>query len=457
MGDTTELRTRRRSSAPAIPTKLPLYPKKTLIPSSSTTDRQIDDRVVDDVTFHVLYDRRADAVMLLLFGALTYAAFCEPEPAFERLSATEQMQAQIFTGLKALCGYFLGLSVIVLPSGPFSRPHPLLWRLVLGLAFIYGLLMVFVLFQSRDTVLGLLRMIDPALGGGNSTTTATDIDREIDSSSVCGFTAANVWSRVDVFCLAHFLGWVGKAAAIRSTALCWIISITWELTEVVFTPVLPNFAECWWDQILFDIVICNGLGIMVGMKLVRYFEARVCVWEGVREIKTLRGKAERVLLQFTPESWSTMAWDPLTNKRRYASVCCIIVWAHLNDLHCFVLKATFLIPTDHYINTVRLLVLCFSAAAALRQAYVYITDPKCNRLGTHAIVVISITFIEFLVCIKHGRLSGIFSYDDVVRCCLTWVAIMLPSMVGALCLFRGHRRWLGFLQERRERESKRTA
>jgi hypothetical protein len=42
--------------------------------------------------------------------------------------------------------------------------------------------------------------------------------------------------------------------------LCWIISIQWEVIEIAFTHMLPNFAECWWDQWLLDVLIANALG-----------------------------------------------------------------------------------------------------------------------------------------------------------------------------------------------------
>ena len=57
-----------------------------------------------------------------------------------------------------------------------------------------------------------------------------------------------------------------KALMIRSYGICWTLSITWELTEVKFTPLLPNFAECWWDQWILDVLLCNGGGIWLGMQ-----------------------------------------------------------------------------------------------------------------------------------------------------------------------------------------------
>ncbi|KAG7207560.1 hypothetical protein KM043_009185 [Ampulex compressa] len=35
----------------------------------------------------------------------------------------------------------------------------------------------------------------------------------------------------------------------------------WEVTEIAFAHLLPNFVECWWDALILDVLVCNGLGI----------------------------------------------------------------------------------------------------------------------------------------------------------------------------------------------------
>ena len=50
----------------------------------------------------------------------------------------------------------------------------------------------------------------------------------------------------------------------------------WELTEMVFGHLLPNFYECWWDNLVLDVLLCNGLGIFTGMQ--------VCLWETIVSI-----------------------------------------------------------------------------------------------------------------------------------------------------------------------------
>lgn len=149
-------------------------------------------------------------------------------------------------------------------------------------------------------------------------------------------TWERILSHFDIFAFGHFGGWAMKALLIRSYGLCWTISITWELTEVLlmfqtqsltiiqplqtvsllairkmflfwFLPVvdlimqptsilnsqlffmhlLPNFAECWWDQVILDILLCNGGGIWLGMTVCRFLEMRTYSWASIKSVYLL--------------------------------------------------------------------------------------------------------------------------------------------------------------------------
>lgn len=54
---------------------------------------------------------------------------------------------------------------------------------------------------------------------------------------------------MDIFVLAHALGWYGKALITRDYWLCWVLSIAFELCEYSLEHQLNNFAECWWDHV----------------------------------------------------------------------------------------------------------------------------------------------------------------------------------------------------------------
>ncbi len=97
-----------------------------------------------------------------------------------------------------------------------------------------------------------------------------------------------MWNNMDIFAVGHFLGWGMKALLIRHTIICWYISIAWEATEVVFAHLLPNFQECWWDAIVLDVLLCNGLGILFGQWVCRVLEMRQFHWESVKWVALAR-------------------------------------------------------------------------------------------------------------------------------------------------------------------------
>merc|ERR1719347_2538844 len=78
--------------------------------------------------------------------------------------------------------------------------------------------------------------------------------------------------------------WGMKALVIRHYGILWSISIMWELTEMVFGHLLPNFYECWWDNLVLDVLLCNGLGIFTGMQVCKFLEMREYKWESIKNI-----------------------------------------------------------------------------------------------------------------------------------------------------------------------------
>ena len=74
---------------------------------------------------------------------------------------------------------------------------------------------------------------------------------------------------------------------------------------MAFTHLLPNFAECWWDAWGLDVLLCNGLGIWLGMFVCKMLEMRNYHWESIKDIDSTTGKLRRALLQFTPARSAT--------------------------------------------------------------------------------------------------------------------------------------------------------
>ncbi len=66
------------------------------------------------------------------------------------------------------------------------------------------------------------------------------------------------------------------------------MSIVWELLEYSLKFQLANFAECWWDSWLLDVLICNGSGIILGMLTCHFLEIKKYHWETLASATTLR-------------------------------------------------------------------------------------------------------------------------------------------------------------------------
>jgi phosphatidylserine synthase 2 len=59
---------------------------------------------------------------------------------------------------------------------------------------------------------------------------------------------------------------------IRDIKLTVAASVLFEIYEITFAHMLENFKECWWDAIILDIIICNGLGMLVGWLWLRFWK-----------------------------------------------------------------------------------------------------------------------------------------------------------------------------------------
>ncbi|XP_037904999.1 phosphatidylserine synthase 1 isoform X2 [Hermetia illucens] len=308
------------------------------------------------------------------------------------------LHENIWAGILCVVFFFLIISVLAFPNGPFTRPHPAVWRMLFGISVLYLLLLQFFMFQNYKTIMGIIYWIDPKLQEFH-------INMEKEYGVNCSdVTAERIWSHVDVFAWGHFLGWMFKAILIRHMGILWTISVMWEITEVAFAHLLPNFIECWWDALILDVILCNGFGIWCGLKICKILEMREYKWTSIKDISTTTGKIKRAVLQFTPESWTHVRWlDPKSTYMRFAAVCQLVIFWQVTELNTFFLKHIFEMPPDHPIVIIRLIFIGLFVAPSVRQYYIYVTDTRCKRVGTQCWVYGAIMVSEAILCIKNGK------------------------------------------------------
>jgi len=298
-------------------------------------------------------------------------------------------------GAYAVIVSFLMFSTIQFRDGPFIRPHPSIWRVLLGVNLLYELALVFLLFQDLTSARRMMTLIDPKLGIPLP---------EKSYADDCSLTVGNIWNAIDIFCVAHTFGWFGKAMILRDYWFCWILSIAFELAEYSLQHQLANFAECWWDHWVLDVLICNWIGTYLGMKTCQYFEVKPYEWRGFRQSRGLRSKAKRVLSQFSPHDFTAFKWEGTHSFLHYFTVVLLLAVFLAAELNPFYLKTLLWMEPSHPIVVMRLAFVFLCALPAVRELYQYINDPRrAVRMGQHVWLLLATIATELLVIMKWSK------------------------------------------------------
>jgi len=390
------------------------------VPSPATIKKtyiEVNDRQVDDISLEFFYKPHT---ITLLIGCLVFLTFL----VFSR-DPNADFRGNVLTGCAGVFMFFMVISILAFPNGPFTRPHPIIWRMVFGCSVLYLLIVQFLIHQDYETVRSLIVWIDPAMK--NYT-----IDMEKEYGTNCwDITFDRIWSHFDWFAFGHYWGWGMKALLLRHYGICWSISIMWELTEMAFGHLLPNFYECWWDNMVLDVLLCNGLGIFTGMQVCKWFEMREHHWESIKNIKTKKGKIKRALLQFTPESFNSTRWlDPECSWMRFVAIFQLVLAFQLVELNTFFVKHFFPMPAEHPICVVRILLQGLMSAPAIRQYYSYVTDKNCKRFGSQLWVFIFLILSELILNIKFGL--ELFSQTQISKMVLWLLLNLMISILGMI-------------------------
>ncbi|XP_076813430.1 phosphatidylserine synthase 1-like [Clavelina lepadiformis] len=334
-------------------------------------------------------------------------------------------EANLINGAKCATFFYFLLGFLIFPQGPFQRPHPIVWQIVFGASLLYVLFMTYLTFLRIDQIRSILFWIDPNVKYAKREIDVVE-EYAVNCSSV---TIERLYSMLDIFAFGHFVGWIARALLLRSYVICWSISILWEFTELFFMDVFPNFQECWWDQILVDVLGFNALGIWMGMKLCKYLELRKYRWESVKDIQM--GKLQRVMIQFTSLKGSSKSWLGMgSSTRRILYLFLLILLYILAELNAFFLKHFLRFPATHPFCWVRLMVHLTVGAPATRELYLHMTDiTSAQQLPPQVLVYITSVFLETIVSIKIGAEE--FTRTQSLKI-ISWLLVMVITTLACL-------------------------
>ncbi|KAF8399059.1 hypothetical protein HHK36_014925 [Tetracentron sinense] len=334
------------------------------------------------------------------------------------------------------------------------------------------------LWEKRDDARQFMKFLHPDLG--------VELPERSYGSDCRIYVPENPTSRFknvyetlfDEFVLAHIFGWWGKAIMIRNQPLLWVLSIGFELMELTFRHMLPNFNECWWDSILLDILICNWFGIWAGMHTVRYFDGRTYEWVGISRQPNIISKVcsislnpsglqlfnkywcwyfrislwpykpccflllfqvKRTLGQFTPARWDKDEWHPLLGPWRFIQVLSLCIVFMTVELNTFFLKFCLWIPPQNPVIAYRLILWWLIAIPTIREYNSYLQDKKpAKKVGAFCWLSLAICIMELLICIKFGHGTLLTDIHDLIL--FTPIRTISKSnafVVGSLLVFRG--------------------
>eukprot|EP01087_Luapelamoeba_hula_P013646 TRINITY_DN3901_c0_g1_i2.p1 TRINITY_DN3901_c0_g1~~TRINITY_DN3901_c0_g1_i2.p1 ORF type:complete len:500 (+),score=92.13 TRINITY_DN3901_c0_g1_i2:36-1502(+) len=338
-------------------------------------------------------------------------------------------EVNVKVGLTAAAGAFLVFSVLYLHDGPFLRPHPAVWRFVTGCGIIYLLGLTFLFFQTPAFARHFLTYFDTALGVPLPERSYAE-NCEFYTPDHPHSRFANILDALhDEFALAHTIGWWAKMLLLRDVYLCVFLSCMFEIWELTLQHQLPNFAECWWDHIILDILVCNNIGIIAGWFTCRYLlKVKEYNWSGLWATK--KGK---IISSFVPTDFDEFQWEMLSNWRRFVSVLLFCLAISLIELNAFYLKFVLWVPPPHPLNIGRLLLWLFMGLPAAREYYQFVVDPNCYRFGPQAWLCVCIFSMETLVSIKLGR--GMFPMPFPDEVFYPWVVFLAVATVGLIAYF----------------------
>ncbi|XP_076956055.1 CDP-diacylglycerol--serine O-phosphatidyltransferase 1-like isoform X1 [Bidens hawaiensis] len=361
-------------------------------------------------------------------------------------SSSADIVASVKRGIWAMIAVFLTYCLLQAPSTLLIRPHPAIWRLVHGMAVIYLVALTFLLFQTCDNARQFMKYLHPDLGVElPERSYGVDCRLYVPENPTSRFI--NVYETLfDEFVPAHIFGWWGKAIMIRNQPLLWVLSIGFELMELTFRHMLPNFNECWWDSIVLDILICNWFGIWAGMHTVRYFDGKTYEWVGISRQPNILGKVKRTLSQFTPAHWDKDEWNPLLGPWRFIQVFSLCIVFLTVELNTFFLKFCLWVPPRNPIIVYRLVLWWLIAIPTIREYNSYLQDRKpVKKVGAFCWLSLAICIIELFICIKFGH--GLFP-TPMPR----WLVIMWTSAGVIFLMFLMLWTWQSHRTRRRKRE-----
>ena len=335
----------------------------------------------------------------------------------------------------ASCGIFLAFSCVYLPDSILIRPHPMIWRITLGLGVLYMMLMTFLFFLNIHSARSFFAVLDSSL--------KAPLEERLYATD-CSITSWSDMRKItdalfDEFVIAHALGYWFKMMVMRDFWTVMALSLGFEVVECTLQYWLENFKECWWDHLLLDVLGCNLIGMILGYCTLRYFEMKEYTWVKVHDIQGIKKKALRITMQFTPREWHIQKWTFFNHPYHTLQVFFVVGTILMQEANIFLLKYLLWLPPTHPFVIARVGIFAFLAVPAVREFYSFCREKgSCKKLGPSAWVCCIAIFIETAVIIKYGSETGDYTRPFPPHVRLAWMISSISWAVWFVLRYWDH-------------------
>lgn len=169
---------------------------------------------------------------------------------------------------------------------------------------------------------------------------------------------------------------------------------------------------------ILDFLGANVIGMVLGHYTIEWLQCREYNWESSSvsspkkrrigaanadtstSVSVVSKKLKRLLLQFTPYSWSRYRWPKNTSKWLMSSLGWVT--ALVLELNTFFIMHAFIIKPSHWTITARLILVGLQGAQAIPEWYEYTTG-HVERIGPNVWLLMLTAVIELMIGMKYGR------------------------------------------------------
>jgi len=330
------------------------------------------------------------------------------------------------------CFVFLLYAAIYFPDCSNNRPHPVFWRIVQGASCLYLVFVIFILFLDLNTARQVLKYIDSRLGVPlPEKSYAADCRLYTPENPRSSF--ANLLDALDMYIVAHWFGWWFKALIFRDVYICMFLSASFEGLELTFKHWLPNFAECWWDSLILDVILCNQVGIILGHFTCKYLEMSYMNWFGDPK-KSHKSEWSKIFSLLSPNEWSNYNWHMFDSLPRFLGVLWMVIVNNVLDLNNFFIKFVLWIPSNHWTLLIRIYLLGSLGLVGVREYYLFLVNKEYRRFSSSVWLMNFIFLSELAIYVKFGPQVFTEKFPQTVKVCWSIVGLIFVGIITWLII-----------------------